>query len=137
VLQLPRVFSKVPCCTGVPCKASNPYTWTGFEITYSSLNLFIPHPPLSLTTRTRAGSPVTHSGCIFCNRPLAKELRWSVLCTHNQRSHTRLLYMFKVLKCGVCNKYLRLFSSEQEFCVAQGICGQKGYVVHATDWFIK
>ena len=57
------------------------------------------------------------------NCPLAKQLSCSVLFNHNHGCYTGLLYLFELLKYGACNKYLRLFSSEQEVCVSQGTCG--------------
>jgi len=113
VLRCIRPFMSQNTLKSVPWQASSPDTWTGFEITYFLLNLFI--PPFKPSCLSPSRVPYHPLWSYLLNHPLAKQLSWSVLCSQNQSSHTRLLYMFKVLKYRVCNKYVRLFSSEQEF----------------------
>jgi len=100
-------------CTVCQGKSQTQTQWRGLRLHISCYTCL--SPPLSLTTCTQAGPLISPLWSYLLNHPIAKQLSWSALCNYNQSSHTRLLYMFKVLKYGVCNKYVRLFSSEQEF----------------------
>jgi len=119
----------------VPWWASNRDTWTGYKITYFMLNLFIPSPLCALL-------PVPEK----CPLPLTLVISFEPSTSNSwvgqchaavTRVHILGYYRFKTWKYGECNKYVRLFRSEQEFGVSRDICEQIVYVVYAPVWFIK
>ena len=122
-------------CTVCQGKSQTQTQWRGLRLHISCYTCL--SPPLSLTTCTQAGPLISPLWSYLLNHPIAKQLSWSALCNYNQSSHTRLLYMFKVLKYGVCKSMYVYSAVNKNFGVAQGICGQKGYIVCAPDWFIK
>jgi len=119
----------------VPWWASNPDTWTGYEITCFMLNLFIPSPLCAILPVPEIGPlPLT---LVVSFEPSTSN-SWAGKChAATTRVHILGYYRFKIWKYGECNKYVTLFRSEQEFGVSRYICEQIVYVVCTPVGFIK
>jgi len=118
VLRCIRPFMSQNTLKSVPWQASSPDTWTGFEIKYYLLNLFI--PPLLPVPKPGPLSPTL----VISSEPSTSKTVEPVSAVQPQPELSYSATVFvQSLKYGVCNKYVRLLSSEQEFCVAQGTCG--------------
>jgi hypothetical protein len=111
--------------TFVPWWATNPDTWTGYEIMCFMLNPFIPSPPPPFEPN------YVHYSYIYLRRILLPptlvvsfEASTNNSCAGQCRAAATIVfilsyYRFKICKYGEWNKYVRLFRSEQEFGVSR------------------